>query len=174
MKQKMSYFVHRLCADILFRIKYRKICYHGKGQIEKSFSITCEDKAYIEVGQYIHFRSNTTLHALRGGKIIIGNNCFFNRGCSITAMDGVVIGNKCTFGNNAIIVDHDHDFRKGEGFVCSSIEIGDNVWVGANAVILRGSRIGNNCVIGAGTVVKGKIPDGHVAYQQREIVCKPK
>lgn len=42
---------------------------------------------------------------------MIGEHCFFNVGCSVTCIESVTIGNGCTFGNNVVIVDHDHDFR---------------------------------------------------------------
>ena len=47
--------------------------------------------------------------------------------------------------------------------------IGARVWVCANVVILRGTRIGNDCVIGAGNVVKGNIPDGSLVTGPREL-----
>lgn len=57
-----------------------------------------------------------------GGKMTIGNGCFFNDGCSVTCMDQLSIGDRCTFANNVIIVDHDHDYRKirggVQGFTC--------------------------------------------------------
>jgi acetyltransferase-like isoleucine patch superfamily enzyme len=43
------------------------------------------------------------------------------------------------------------------------IEIGDDSWIGANAVITAGSKIGKHCVIGAGAVVTGIIPDYSIA-----------
>ena len=46
--------------------------------------------------------------------------------------------------------------------------IGDNVWIGANTVILRGSIIDNGCVIGAGSVIKGEYPPDSVVIQKRE------
>lgn len=46
--------------------------------------------------------------------------------------------------------------------IINPIAIGNNVFVGARCIILPGTRIGNNCVIGAGSVVKGEIPEGSV------------
>ena len=100
---------------------------------------------------------------------MIGEHCFFNVGCSVTCIESVTIGNGCTFGNNVVIVDHDHDFRnENRGcFVASPVSIGKNVWIGANTVILRGTKIGDNCVIGAGSVVKGDIPANSIVVQKR-------
>lgn len=109
-----------------------------------------------------------------GGSLVIGEHCFFNVGCSVTCIESVTIGNGCTFGNNVVIVDHDHDFRnENRGcFVASPVSIGKNVWIGANTVILRGTKIGDNCVIGAGSVVKGDIPANSIVVQkQLQRIC---
>ena len=53
------------------------------------------------------------------------------------------------------------------------ITIEDNCWIGANATILRGTHIGEGCVIGAGTVVKGEIPPHSIVTSNREMVIKP-
>lgn len=71
-----------------------------------------------------------------------------------------------------MVYDHDHDFRAEGGvkamkYKSSQIKIGNNVWIGANSVILRGSIIGDGAVIAAGSVVKGEIPDGAVFVQKR-------
>lgn len=52
--------------------------------------------------------------------------------------------------------------NQGEIQKIGEIHIGDNVFIGANSFILPGTEIGNNCIIGAGSVVRGKIPDGSV------------
>ncbi len=103
------------------------------------------------------------------GKIDIGSHCFFNINSSITCVDSVIIGDNCKFGNNLVIVDHDHNFRSNNPeFISAPIKIGNNVWCGADVVILKGSIIGDNCVIAAGTVVRGVVPDNTILYQKRE------
>ena len=79
-------------------------------------------------------------------------------------MEQITIGDYCKFGNNLVIVDHDHNYKDcgikkkdSQEFLTAPIKIGNNVWVGANVVILRGTDIGDNCVIAAGSVVKGTV-----------------
>lgn len=96
------------------------------------------------------------------GVLKIGT-CFFNQGCCITAIQRIEIGNDCIFGPNVVVVDHDHDFsyldnRRGLAFKKGDVIIGNNVWIGANTTILRGTQIGDNSVIAAGLVIKGNIP----------------
>ena len=52
------------------------------------------------------------------------------------------------------------------------VVIGDNVWIGANAVILKGTYIGSNTVIGAGTVVSGSIPPKSLVFDRKETVVR--
>ena len=71
-----------------------------------------------------------------------------------------------------LIYDHDHDYRAQGGikagkYKTTPVRIGDNVWIGANTVILRGTTIGNNVVIGAGSVVSGNVEDNTVFIQKR-------
>ena len=65
------------------------------------------------------------------------------------------------------IVDNDHNFNDKELLVdsdleCEDIIIEDNVWIGAHAIILKGTKIGTGSVIGAGSVVKGNIEKNSV------------
>ncbi|MCR5503565.1 MAG: acyltransferase [Lachnospiraceae bacterium] len=122
----------------------------------------------LKIDRYCQNRGHLYLIA-DGGRLTIGSHCFFNTGCCVTCMEKITIGDHCKFGNNLVIVDHDHNFREIDPeFVSAPVSVGDHTWVGANVTILRGTSIGKNCVIGAGSVVKGKIPDGTVLIQKRE------
>ena len=65
----------------------------------------------IKLGSYNQNRGNLYLVA-DGGRIEIGSHCFFNTGCCVSSTEKVKIGDNCKFGNNLVIVDHDHNFRK--------------------------------------------------------------
>ena len=59
------------------------------------------------------------------------------------------------------------------GYKASPVSIGNNVWVGANSVILRGVEIGDNCVVAAGTVVtKGSYPANTLIREKRELIVE--
>lgn len=72
----------------------------------------------------------------------IEDHVFLNQNVSITCMDEISIGSGSIIANNVVMVDHDHDMKNG-GFVKAPINIGEKVWIGANAVILKGVTIGN-------------------------------
>ena len=122
------------------------------------------------LGKRISFGKNTTFRKGFGlylgykGHISIGDNVFFNRGCSINALNQVNIGSNTLFGENVKIYDHNHRFRernltiREQGYKSSPVSIGENCWICTNVVILRGVTIGAGSVIGAGCVIKNDIP----------------
>lgn len=107
------------------------------------------------------------------GRLQIGSHVFFNTGCNIACMGKTRIGDYCKIGNHTVIVDHDHNYKDDSGeFLTGEIHIGNRVWIGANCTILKGARIGDDCVIAAGSVVNGEVPAGSLFYQKRESCIK--
>lgn len=160
------------------KILYWKIKYGGRLRIPmvQSFGPGCMlrigPEGRAQLGKETVSRGNLTLRVERGA-LSIGDKCFFNSNCSITCMEGIRIGAGCQFANNLVIVDHDHDYRAGWGhYRTKPVRIGNDVWVGANCVILKGADIGDGCVIAAGSVVSGKVEPGTVFYQKRQTVYK--
>lgn len=136
-----------------------------------STKITVEKGGKISLGRAIHTRKNVVLEAMNGGNIEIGNGCFINNGCMIVSKEKITIGEKTSFGPNVFVYDHDHDINRSEhtenSYNTSPVTIGRRVWIGANTVILRGTKIGDNCVIGAGSVIKGVYEPDTVIIQKR-------
>lgn len=119
--------------------------------------------AKVSLGKHTVSRFGLFLRA-EGGALSIGDKCFFNTQVSITCLERITIGDRCQIANNVVIVDHDHDYEAGWGhYKTSPVKIGNDVWIGANVVILRGSVIGDQAVIAAGSVVKGRV-ESHSLY----------
>lgn len=102
-----------------------------------------------------------------GGNITIGDNVYINFGCVILDCGRVSIGDNTLIGPNVGIYNASHVIDAGEriagGLIPDSIRIGNRVWIGGNAVLLSGVSIGDDTVVGAGSVVVGEIPSGVVA-----------
>ena len=102
-----------------------------------------------------------------GEFIILGSNFFANYGCkfvdggAITFGNDVLVGPGCTF----VTVNHaiEPERRLGGVMQCKPITVGNNVWFGAEVTVCPGVTIGDNCVIGAGSVVVRDIPANTVA-----------
>ena len=96
--------------------------------------------------------------------IVFGKNVFINRNVNITARAPISIGNDVLIGNNVIINSGNHNYSNSnllireQGHLTSPINIEDNVWIGANSVVLKGVTIGKGSVIGAGAVVTKDVP----------------
>jgi len=102
-----------------------------------------------------------------GCHITIGNNFYANFDCIIIDVAKVNIGNNVFFGPRVGVYTAGHpidpDVRNTLLEFGKEINIGNNVWIGANAVINPGVTIGNNVVIGSGSVVTKDIPDNVIA-----------
>ncbi len=102
-----------------------------------------------------------------GYNIKFGENFYANYGCVILDVNVVDIGNNVLLGPYVQICTASHPLeyeKRNSGFEYGfPIKIGDNVWIGAGAVILPGVEIGNNSVIGAGSVVVKDIPSSVLA-----------
>lgn len=155
------------------KIRYKKDFSIGIIQSFEKVRFELKGKYNVKIGNLNQNRGDLYI-GVNGGMLSIGCHCFFNINTSITSMKSIKIGNNCKFGNNVVIVDHDHNFKSGiEEFVSSPIVIGNNVWVGANVTILRGSNIGDNCVIGAGSVVRGYIESNSLYVSNKSVDIKP-
>lgn len=133
-------------------------------------------KAVI-IGPHFRARWGAHIRVRKGAALNIGKNVSINHGCMIVCRGSITIGNDVQFSPNVMLYDHDHDYRadggvKGMGYKTAAISIGSNVWIGANSVILRGTTIGDGCVIAAGSVVKGKIPEGSLYFNRKEETVK--
>jgi maltose O-acetyltransferase len=98
-------------------------------------------------------------------QVVFGNNFYMNAGCHL--LGEITIGNDVLIGPKTIIWGRDHGIQKGELIrfqkrVKAPINIGDDVWIGARATILKGVTIGNGAIIGAGAVVTKDVPENAI------------
>lgn len=110
----------------------------------------------------VHFTSRV-IHL---SNIQVGVRSFpgFSQGCYIQGRNGIVIGNNLRMGPGVGLISANHnkdDYDKWD--YEEPIYIGDNVWLGMNAVVLPGVRIGSNVIIGANSVVSHDIPSDVIA-----------
>ena len=99
------------------------------------------------------------------GDLIIGARTVINSGCVLYTGNGIHIGNEVAIAANCTFAPVNHEYRRRDipirqqGFRPSKggIVIEDDVWIGANCVILDGAILRRGCVIGAGAVVRGEI-----------------
>lgn len=134
--------------------------------------VDTDNRSRICFGKRVSMHSRCRVCSRCGGELIIGDNTSFNVGCIVTCRSRIKIGKNVSFGPNVLVYDHDHimdpeNGAKGDSFNLGEIQIGDNSWIGAGSIILLGTRIGKNCVVAAGSIVKGDIPDNTTLIQKR-------
>lgn len=98
--------------------------------------------------------------------ISIGDNCRIN-GAYIHAKSSITIGKNCVLAAGITIIDNNgHETYSKNRTIGSDapspIKIGNNVWIGMNAIILKGTTIGDNSIISAGSIVKGIFPNNSI------------
>ena len=144
--------------------------------------ISMEKGSSISIGKRTVFTSHSEFTALGVSRPCILRTLSANANISIgkdTGLSGtvicsaksVVIGKECLFGADVLLADTDFHpieptnrrFARLDNSRVEPIVIGDNVFVGARAIILKGVTIGANSVIGAGSLVVSDIPSGVVA-----------
>ncbi len=117
------------------------------------------------IGYRTRIRKNIYINGYR--KLSIGENCFLNRGIQFDSSGRIYIGNNVSIGFNTLLTTSVHLERGMEeddlsSVISDDINIGDGVWIASNVIILPGSEIGDNCIIGAGAVVRGKLKSNGV------------
>lgn len=121
----------------------------------------CIDKIGLKHGSSVYFEP--PFYCEYGSHIEVGENFYANTGCIMLDVAPIKIGDNAFFGPNVAIYTAGHPIHpesRNSGYEYGiSITIGDNVWIGGNCVIVPGVKIGNNVVIGAGSVVTKDIPD---------------
>ena len=95
------------------------------------------------------------------GELQLGKYILISPGTSIRSAKKIVIGDSTMIASDVTITDSDwHDIYDRTDYVASPKEviIQENVWIGEKSLILKGSKIGKNSIIGAGSVVSGEVP----------------
>ena len=163
----------------VWRIALNKLVHWGRFDVQwmQRISPLCSLKLFrrgiIRVGRNCEFAAYCDFEAHGDGELEIGEGTYFNRYCMISAHERVVVGKHCMFGPGVRIFDNNHKHSPETGvsgqLSTASIYIGDNSWVASDAIILKGTHVGKNCVIGAGCIVRGEIPDGSVIVNKQDL-----
>lgn len=109
-----------------------------------------------------------------GKNITVGKNVFINACCKFQDQGGINIGDGTFIGHNVTIATINHDFnpKNRAAMFPKPVNIGKNVWIGADCTILPGVTIQDGAVIGAGSAVTKNVPQNAVAVGNPAHVIK--
>lgn len=160
-----------LWAEPLFRSRCEEV---GTAlYVEKVPYIIGHTKIYI--GDHVSFSGRLSIKSGRffdDPTLVIGSHTFIGNGCNFTVNRRVQIGDHCNIAGGTTIADSDGHpsewSRRAEHDELTSDEvgtvtIGDHVWIGRGAQILKGVTIGDRAIIGAGSVVISDVPADMIA-----------
>lgn len=145
-----------------------------EGKFRSVAPVLCEGKGRVSVGEGTVFgfmedagfwTSYEFLNPRNAdSRISIGKNCqICNRFTAVSEGEGIEIGDNVLVGSSVTVLDSDfHEIdpsRRIDGNPkTGKVVIGDNAWIGDRVMILKGSTIGKNSVVAAGSVVSGEFP----------------
>lgn len=120
----------------------------------------------IDIGPGVHIDAFVKIKPAGGmGDVRIGAGCYINSGTVIYTGNGVQLGESVLIAANCTLAPVNHNYRAADrriveqGFPPSrgGIVIEDDVWIGANSVVVDGARVGRGAVIGACSLVRGTL-----------------
>jgi acetyltransferase-like isoleucine patch superfamily enzyme len=119
--------------------------------------------ARIQIGRWSWIGHGTKIRC-HEGVVSIGAKTVLGQECTISAYQHVSIGRECVIADRVMMIDFDHGMVEVErpirlqGIYKRDVHVGNNVWIGYGACILRGVTVGDNAVIGTNAVVTKDVP----------------
>jgi acetyltransferase-like isoleucine patch superfamily enzyme len=159
---KLHFAVMSFLRIVYLELKYPGISIDFKTKIEKNCKIVCIDGGRLRIRNSF-ISAGTQLLADRQGSVVI-EETFIGRNSIVVALKSIHIKKGCAIAEMVVIRDQNHkiDFSNLEetlyDYDVEGIEVGENVWIGAKATVLKGVVIGNKSIIGASAVVVSPVP----------------
>ena len=120
-------------------------------------------KGRIELGRWSWLGHGTKLRC-HEGEVSIGAKTVLGQECTISAYQHVSIGRECVIADRVMLIDFDHGVVEVDrpirlqGIYKRDVRVGNNVWIGYGACILRGVTVGDNAIVGTSAVVTKDVP----------------
>jgi acetyltransferase-like isoleucine patch superfamily enzyme len=154
---------------LIVRLARKKLRFRGKLRLDglafvgPGVTIQVAKGAHVELGRWSWVGHGCKLRC-HEGVISIGAKTVLGQECTISAYQHVSIGRECVIADRVMMIDFDHGMVEVDrpirlqGIYKRDVRVGNNVWIGYGACILRGVTVGDNAVIGTGAVVTKDVP----------------
>jgi acetyltransferase-like isoleucine patch superfamily enzyme len=157
----------RLIARLLrrrFLTEYgRRIKLDGIAFIGPKVVLEIGKRAEVRLGRWSWVGHGTKIRC-HEGVVEIGAKTVLGQECTISAYQHVSIGRECVIADRVMLIDFDHGVVEVDrpirlqGIYKRDVRVGNNVWIGYGACILRGVTIGDNAIVGTNAVVTSDVP----------------
>lgn len=158
--------LHRNCVIELradSRLEISGCLHMGVKQVKcsnRETRLLLEKKAKMTVSGSFTMYADSFIRVIKGGHLIV-NSGFINEGVQITCASKIFIGEGCAIARDVIIRDYDaHSINLSGYQIAKEIQIGNHVWIGNRAMVLKGVKIGDGSIIAAGAIVTRDVPSG--------------
>jgi acetyltransferase-like isoleucine patch superfamily enzyme len=118
----------------------------------------------LRINSHVLWPVHWTTHVSAPQKINRGSRFpGLSRGCHLDGRNGIILGKNVWIGPRVSLISMNHDINNYHEYVSDEpIVVGDNCWLGANAIVLPGVKLGNHVVVAAGAVVTKSFPTDNV------------
>jgi acetyltransferase-like isoleucine patch superfamily enzyme len=145
----------------------RRLGLDGLAFVGPGCALEVGKRGRLELGRWSWVGHGCKLRA-HEGVISIGAKTVMGQECTISCFQRVSIGRECVIADRVMMIDFDHGMVEVErpirlqGIYKRDVHVGNNVWIGYGACILRGVTVGDNAVIGTNAVVTRDVPENAV------------
>lgn len=157
-------------VPLLLRWLYLKLRWHGRLHtdgicfVRPGVHFEIGRAGRVELGRWSWIGDGSKIRA-HEGVISLGAKSVLGQECTLSCYQRIAIGRECIIADHTMMIDFDHNIddverpiRK-QGIRKRDVRVGNNVWIGHGARVLRGVSVGDNVVIGTSAVVTHDVPD---------------
>mgnify|MGYP003615971747 FL=1 len=168
-------------VNLCITAQKKKMFFTKGSRVHNSFRIGSQNFISIDADAKLDIAENVTINQFNfltvksGAKLSIGKNTYITR-ATISCLGEITIGENCILGEGMKIFDHNHKYTKNPfsvsktDFSIGKVKIGNNVWTGANVIILKDVTIGDNVIIGAGCVIYKDVAAGTIVKLNQGLI----
>lgn len=149
------------------RVRFARANWGAGCDVRMGLRLHLGPKGEFRLGEKCVLDRDATIEC--NGVLHIGARTIFGHHCTLASKESLLIGEDCLIAEMVSIRDHDHRFddfetpMREQGATMAPVRIGNNVWLAARVVVVKGVTIGDGAIVGAGAVVTKDIPAGAIA-----------
>lgn len=147
---------------VLARVRFAGVRFGRRCDVQPGLSIRLVDQGTVVFGHSCVLDRYLTVES--HGRLVVGDRTILGHHVTLAARDSLLVGHDCLIAELVSVRDHDHRFADPErpirtqGATVAAVHIGDDVWIGSKATIMKGVTIGDHAVVGANAVVTKDVP----------------